>query len=260
MISKKHYLFLVLSALFITNALLAELIGVKIFSLESTLGLGPASINIFGSLLSFNLSAGVILWPAVFITTDIINEYFGKRGVKAISYVTVGCIVFAFAAIAIVRWLSPAEFWLEIGASASPNGDFDINFAFGKIYGQSLGIIVGSLVAFLVGQLLDVAVFQRLKRLTGERMVWLRATGSTLVSQLVDSFVVLLIAFYILAPDGQQWEISQVISVGTLNYIYKFIVAIALTPLIYLAHHLIDKYLGHKKATEMKNAAMDREL
>jgi uncharacterized integral membrane protein (TIGR00697 family) len=257
--NKKQTLFIILAAFFITNALLAEMIGVKIFSLESTLGLSPANLDIFGYLLSFDLSSGVILWPAVFLTTDIINEYFGYKGVRKISFITVGCIIFAFLAIAAVRALEPAQFWLDIGRQGSPGGDFDIDYAFGRIYGQSLGIIVGSIVAFLIGQLLDVYVFQRLKKLTGEKLIWLRATGSTLFSQSIDSFVVLAIAFYFLAPSGQQWDPLQVVSVGTLNYIYKFSIAIMLTPLIYLAHFIIDKYLGDD-AQRIKDEAMEKRL
>ncbi len=65
------------------------------------------------------------------------------------------------------------------------------------IFRQGLWIIIGSMVAFLIGQVLDVLVFHRIKKITGEKRIWLRATGSTLVSQLVDSFVVLFIAFYV---------------------------------------------------------------
>ena len=129
---------------------------------------------------------------------------------------------------------------------------FDIDFAFNKIYTQGLGIIVGSLIAFLIGQMLDVYVFQRLRSITGEKKVWLRATGSTLISQLIDSFVVLVIAFYLLAPADSRWPFAQVVSVGIINYIYKFTVAIVLTPLIYLGHHVIDRFLGKELAEEMK--------
>lgn len=243
--SKKQNLFILLSAIFLTNALLAEMIGVKIFSGEATLGAAPAQIHLFGDwILDFNLTAGVILWPAVFITTDIINEYFGKKGVKQISYLTVGCILFAFLAIYMITLLPPAAFWLDVNSTDEGGNAFNIDFAFNTIFRQGLGIIVGSLVAFLIGQLLDITVFQQLKKLTGKKKVWLRATGSTLVSQLVDSFVVLLIAFYLLAPESSRWSVAQVISVGIINYIYKFSVAILLTPFIYLAHHFIDNYLG----------------
>ena len=116
------------------------------------------------------------------------------------------------------------------------------------------------MVAFLIGQVLDVLVFHRIKKLTGEKSIWLRATGSTLVSQLVDSFVVLFIAFYIgkriQTNQGEPWSLHQVLVTGTGNYIYKFAVAIVLTPVIYLIHGWIEKYLGKKLANEMKEAAM----
>ncbi len=253
--NKKRTLFLILAGIFLTNALLAELIGVKIFSGESTLGLAPANINILGYVLDFNLTAGVMIWPVVFITTDIINEYFGKKGVRKISFLAVGCIAYAFLMIFLVTKLDPAGFWLEINSKDAEGNYFNIDFAFNKIYTQGLGIIIGSLVAFLIGQLLDVYVFQKLRSITGEKKVWLRATGSTLVSQLIDSFVVLTIAFYILAPSDSRWPFSQVISVGIINYIYKFVVAVAFTPLIYLGHHLIDRYLGKETAEQMKEEA-----
>lgn len=253
--SKKQNLFIILGAIFLTNAILAELIGVKIFSLEETLGWEPANLDIFGYTLDFNLTAGVMIWPVVFITTDIINEYFGKAGVRKISFIAVGCIMYAFLMIWLVTKLSPAAFWLEVNSTDADGNPFNMNFAFNKIYTQGLGIIIGSIIAFLIGQVLDVIVFQRLRKITGEKMIWLRATGSTLISQLIDSFVVLAIAFYILAPAGSRWEISQVMSVGSLNYIYKFIIAIGLTPLIYLGHFLIDRYLGKEEADRIKEEA-----
>lgn len=255
--SKKQLLFILLTAIFLTHALLAEIIGIKIFSGEATIGIAPAQISLFGDwVLDFNLTAGVMLWPAVFITTDIINEYFGKKGVKRISYLTVGCISFAFLAIYVVTLLPPAPFWLDVNSTDADGNPFNVDFAFNKIFRQGLGIIIGSLVAFLIGQLLDVHVFQKLKRLTGEKKVWLRATGSTLVSQLVDSFVVLFIAFYFLASESSRWSVAQVTSVGIINYIYKFAIALLLTPFIYLAHYFIDRYLGDE-AKKMKAEAMD---
>ncbi len=128
----------------------------------------------------------------------------------------------------------------------------DYDYAFGLVFGQGLWIIVGSLVAFLVGQILDVLVFHRIKQATGEGKVWLRATGSTLVSQFVDSFVVLIIAFYI----GADWSLSLVLAIGMMNYAYKFVMAIILTPVIYLAHYIIDRYLGQEKAEELKRLAI----
>lgn len=248
--SKRTTLFIILSGIFLTNALLAELIGVKIFSLESTLGLHPANIRLLdGIILDFNLTAGVILWPVVFITTDIINEYFGKKGVKKISFLTVGFIAYSFIAIYLVTLLVPAEFWMKLHSHDTNGKPFDVNYAFNKVFIQGLGIIIASIFAFLVGQFLDVYVFQKLRKITGSNKIWLRATGSTLVSQLVDSFVVLFLAFYVFADT--KWSIANVISVGIINYIYKFSVAILLTPLLYVAHYLIDQYLGEELSQDM---------
>ena len=249
---KKSNLFIALSAIFITNAILAEIIGVKIFSLENTLGFPPAQMQLYGEfILDFNLTAGAVIWPIVFITTDIINEYFGKKGVRKISFITAALIAYIFVVIYFVTKLAPASFWLDLNNKDNDGNPFDINYGFSVIFRQGLGIIIGSLTAFLISQLLDVFVFQRLKQLTGHRMIWLRATGSTLVSQLIDSFVVLGIAFYVFG----NWNMDQIMAVGTINYIYKFVVAIALTPVIYFAHFLIDRYLGHELARKMEEEA-----
>ncbi|HSF53775.1 MAG TPA: queuosine precursor transporter [Algoriphagus sp.] len=256
--SRKTNLFIILGSIFLTNAILAEIIGVKIFSGEKTLGFEPVNWNIFGEyILDFNLTAGAVIWPIVFITTDIINEYFGKKGVRKISFITAVLIAYVFVVISVVTVLVPADFWLDVN-SQTPTGDgFDINYAFNTIFRQGLGIIIGSLTAFLLGQLIDVYVFQKLRAVTGSRMIWLRATGSTLISQFFDSFVVLGIAFYVFG----NWSISQIIAVGIINYTYKFTVAILLTPLLYLGHGLIDRYLGKELAEEMtKEAGKDKSF
>ena len=253
---KKTHLFLVLSGIFLTNAILAELIGVKIFSAEALFHLPGAQIPLFaGAKLDFNLSAGVIIWPVVFITTDIINEYFGKAGVKKISLITVSLILYTFLVIAVITNLPPAAFWLEVNSKTPGGQPFDVNYAFNSIFRQGGGIIIGSVVAFLLSQVLDASVFHWLRSLTGNRKIWLRATGSTLVSQLIDSFVVLYIAFYVFG----NWPFQQVLSVAIINYIYKFFVAIALTPLLYLVHFGIDRYLGIEKAKQLVEAAAQDE-
>jgi len=253
---KSTRLFIVLGGIFIASALVAEVIGVKIFSLEDTVGVPRANINLFGAPFSFHLTAGVLLWPVVFIMTDIINEYYGSKGVKFLSYLAIGLITYAFFIFNGAIHLSPSEYF-SIG-----NGIDKPDNAFRGIFGQGLWIIIGSIVAFFVGQLLDVLVFHRIKKITGEKKIWLRATGSTLVSQLVDSFVVLFIAFYvgkrIQSGQGDAWSLHQVLVTGTGNYIYKFVVAILLTPVIYLVHAWIEKYLGKATAADMKNAAMSK--
>lgn len=236
---KKQQLYIVLSALFLTNAILAEIIGVKIFSAETLLGIQPAQWKVLpGFTLDFNLTAGVVIWPIVFITSDLINEYFGKKGVRKISYLAAAFIAYSFLAITLVTQLPPAQFWIEVNKVHG----FNINDAFGAIFRQGLGIIVGSLTAFLIGQLIDAQTFHWLKNKTGQKAIWLRATGSTLVSQFIDSFIVLGIAFCIFGT----WSLEQVIAVGLINYCYKGVVAVVLTPILYIAHYAIDQYLGRE--------------
>ena len=237
------------------NALVAEFVGVKIFALEDTLGWEPFNFNLFGQSGSLQFSAGVLLWPIVFIMTDVINEYYGSKGIRLLSFLTVGLISYSFLMIFAAIQLVPADWWNALNES---KGMPSMQNAFEVIFGQGMLIIVGSLIAFLAGQLIDVVSFHRIKRATGERLVWLRATGSTIISQLIDSFVVLYIAFKIgpeLTGSVEPWEWSQVWAVGTVNYIYKFFMAIALTPAIYLSHALIDWYLGVDVAEEMKRKA-----
>ncbi len=249
--SKKQTLYLVLCGIFLTNAIVAEVIGAKIFSMEATLGIAPLQIPLFGQKFDFNMSAGVLNWPFVFITSDIINEYFGKSGVKKISYLTAILIAYSFIIIYISTIVAPAEFWVNHNNKDSSGQNLNINEAYGIIFRQGLGIILGSITAFLVGQILDATVFHWLRRYTNNKMIWLRATGSTLISQLIDSYVVVFIAFYLF----NDWTLMEVLTTGFNNYIYKFLVAILLTPLIYLAHNLIDKYLGKEHAHQIIDEA-----
>ena len=246
---RSNRLFIVLGGFFVSNALIAEFLGVKIFALEETLGLAPLDWRLFGQSGSLSFTAGVLLWPVVFIMTDIINEYFGRRGVRFLSYLTVGLVLYAFAMAYVAIALTPAAWWVGIQAD---QGVPDMQAAFVAIFGQGMWIIAGSVIAFLIGQLLDVAIFHRIRRLTGDRFIWARATGSTLVSQLIDSFVVLYVAF-VLGP--QQWPLGLFLAVGTVNYLYKFAIAIALTPVIYLGRALIDRYLGADLSRTLRERA-----
>ena len=251
-------LFIVLGGFFIACALIAEIIGVKIFSFEKTMGFEPINLRLLGNQLSLNLTAGVLLWPVVFVMTDIINEYYGIKGVRFLSYLTAGIIAFAFLIFLLATSLTPADFFIT---SKQGSGVPDMEKAYHAVLGQGSFIIIGSLTAFLLGQLIDVFVFHKVKALTGERFIWLRATGSTLVSQLLDSFVVLFIAFYVgsrVNASGSDfvWSFELFVAVGLVNYGYKFIVALLMTPFVYLLHYIIERYLGKELANELKSKAM----
>lgn len=246
---KPTKLLLGISTFFVANALIAESIGTKIFSLEKLFGWHPAAVNLFGQTLSFNLTCGVLLWPLEFIITDIVNEFYGPKVVRRISYTAVALIAYAFLMYYLAMGVPAADFWFSTGEK---NGVPNMSTAFNAIYGQGMWIIFASITAFLISQIVDVTVFHRIKRATGEKKVWLRATGSTLVSQFVDSFIVLFIAFKI----GQGWSWQLVLGICIMNYAYKAMMAVVLTPVIYFVEKRIEKYLSHETAMQMKRAAM----
>src|SRR5690242_8412862 len=170
--SKSTKLFVIFSSFFVANALIAECIGGKIFSLERLLGLDPVNLTLFGqSGLGFNLTCGVLLWPLEFVMTDIVNEYYGARAVRRISFTAVFLIAYAFLMYFIAIGVPAADFWRPINIK---NGIPDMQAAFSGIFGQGMRIIVGSIVAFLASQIVDVTVFHRIKKVTGEKHVWLR--------------------------------------------------------------------------------------
>ncbi len=245
--TKESRLLLVLGAFFVANAILSEFIGVKIFTVEGTLGIRKFDVNLFGvPNLSFNMSAGVLTWPIIFIMTDIINEYFGVKQVRFLSILTCLLIGFAFLIVGLAMKLQPADFWL---IQTVDGQKISMPTAFDAIFGQGMWIIAGSIIAFLIGQMVDVLIFHRIKKFTGEKGLWLRATGSTVVSQFVDSFVVIFIAFYLNPAYNWSWE--MVAAIGLVGYTYKFVIALAMTPILYLVHALIDNYLGKDLAQRM---------
>jgi queuosine precursor transporter len=224
---KKKNLLIVLAGFFITNAVVAELISSKIFSTPEFLFLGL-------HVPSFTTIVGIIPWPVVFLSTDIINEFYGQKTVRKLSYLTMALIFYAFIIVYLAMQLKAVPF--------SPANDE----TFALVFGQSQKVILASIIAFLISQLLDVAIFANIKRLTKEKYIWLRATGSTLISQLIDSFIVLYIGFYI----GSDMTMNKFWEIGFTNYSFKIIIAFALIPLVYVSHYFIKKYLGtsHDKA------------
>lgn len=249
--TKESRLLLILGSFFIANAILAEFIGVKIFTVEGSLGIQKFNIDMFGVPdLSFNMSAGVVTWPLIFIMTDIINEYFGLKQVRFLSILAAILIAYAFLVVGFAMGLVPSDFWIN----QTVNGEaINMNLAFNGIFGQGMWIIAGSIIAFLIGQMADVLIFHRIKKSTGERLLWLRATGSTVASQLIDSFVVIFIAFYINPQYNWSWQ--MVAAIGLVNYTYKFLVAILMTPLLYGVHGIIDNYLGKELSAKLISEA-----
>lgn len=252
MSKKENVLFFVLGGFFITNALVAELIGSKLFSLERVFGFEPLNLTVFGEKgLSLTMSAGSILWPFVFVFTDIINEYYGRKGVRLLSLITAGLILYAFLMIYMALGAPGADVWFILNPEILPN----IDVAYTKVMGMGMNMIVASVTAFLIGQLLDVWIFQKIRDYTGEKQLWLRALASTAVSQLIDSFVVVFIAFYLFG----NMSLVQVFALIVVSYPFKFVIATLMTPILYLVHYAVDSYLGKERSHALTQHASHGE-
>jgi uncharacterized integral membrane protein (TIGR00697 family) len=246
-LTKPQKLLILLSGLFVSSIIVAELIGVKLFSLENSLGIEKFSFSILGQdNLSFVLSVGVLPWPIIFILTDVINDYYGFKTVKFISISAVFFILMAFLILSLAIHVSPDDVWWQ--TSKSGQGINDMNLAFSAIFDQGRNIIIASIIAFLIGQLSDALIFRQIKKITKDKYIGLRATISTLVSQLLDSLLVTLIAFYLLSD--MPFKLALALAIAA--YIYKFIIAILSTPILYLVHFFIELYLGKNLAREMR--------
>ncbi len=221
---RRQTLFMILGGVFLGNALIAEMVGGKLFEVHTPWH-------------DFTLSCGVIIWPVVFVTSDIINEYFGRPGVKRLSLLAACVIAYAFFAVWLCQFVEAPAY--------SPIDDASFN----RVFLQSQWIIVGSIAAFLLSQFIDVMVFWIVRRRTGHRLLWLRATGSTLVSQLVDTFVVGFIGLYLpwklgYSKADDDFTFLKYLNTSSSGYIFKFVIAIGVTPLLYVIHYFIDLYLG----------------
>ena len=222
-LARAQKLFVVCAAVFLTALIVAEATAGKFFTLFDL----PFAISILGmEFRTVVMTAGVIAFPITFIMTDVMNEYYGKRGIRFVTLVGMVMIGFEFVILQVAMTVPTA-----------PNSPVPEE-AFNLVFGATGRIIAGSMVAYLVGQLADISLFHWLRGLTKGKHLWLRATGSTFGSQFLDTFIVLTIAF------AGQLAFQEIIAITLFNYAYKFIIAVVITPLIYLAHKIMDVYLG----------------
>lgn len=210
----RNKLFVVLAALFVTSLVVGDLVGNKLIK-----------VDLFGWVLP--MPAGLLCFPVTFLLTDLVNEFYGKKAARFLTFVGLAMVVYTMV---ILR----AAVSLPAHAFITP--DYQAHYA--EIFMGSQRILIASVTAYLIGQLLDIVVFNAIKRMTRNRMLWLRATGSTVVSQMVDTVVVQVLAFYSFLTLSNVWKV-----VAT-AYVLKLVIAILLTPLIYLGHSVVERNLG----------------
>lgn len=222
---RKRWLFIFLTGLFITNAITAELISNKLIEIPLEFDWGNSKFGPFVTIV------GVLPWPIVFLLTDLLNEFYGNKAVRRISWITAILIGYCFIIVSLA---------LVLPAKEIPGSNLATDKEFSKVFGQAQMVIIGSIAAFLFSQLMDILLFHAIKKRTGNKYIWLRSTGSTVISQFVDTVLVLYIGFVL--PGNLEW--SDFLEIAPTNYFLKLIIAVALTPLIYLGHYGVRKYLG----------------
>jgi uncharacterized integral membrane protein (TIGR00697 family) len=240
MLTRGARLFVVLIGLFVGFLLLAELFGAKLFTIDvAWTGFLPAM-----GFDQFHMTLGVIPFPLTFIITDLLNEYYGRRGVRFATLTGMAVLLLVYVMIFLVKGIPANDF--------SPVSDD----AFNAVFANSQAIIIASIIAYMIGQIIDMQIFHRLRRMTGDRHLWLRATGSTIISQLLDSFIVIYLGLGLFATDPI--PLGDATDIARNNFIFKLMVAILITPLIYLGHRLIDRHLG-LEADHLRRRARDSE-
>jgi len=229
--TRREWTFIFLAGLMITNAVTAELISSKLIDI-------PLEFDVLGWHVGpFTTIVGVLPWPVVFLLTDLINEFYGEKAMRRLSWITAAMIAYCFI---IILWA------LQIPVSSAITGQgLATNETFNTSFGQAPWVIVGSIAAFLVSQLLDVTIFHWIKTKTGNRLIWLRSTGSTVISQMFDTAIVLYIGFVL--PG--KLSMADFLAIAPVNYVLKLLIAISLTPMIYLGHWGMSKFLAKGDVT-----------
>ena len=206
---RKQRVFVWLAAIFVAALVTGDFVGGKFFLF-------------FGH----NLSAGIIPFPLTFVLTDLVNEFYGTHGARRLTFVGLGAAIFVWLIIT-----------LSLHLPTSPDSPIP-DAIFQSAFGTSSRLYVASLTAYLIGQLLDISIFQLLRRATGERLLWLRSTGSTVLSQAIDSISVSFV--FLVGTRSLPFIFSNAVN----NYVGKLVMAVLLTPLIYAGHAAIRRYLG----------------
>jgi queuosine precursor transporter len=212
-LERKQRAYILLTALFVAALIAGDFIGGKFFAFAG-----------------HTLSAGIIPFPLTFVLTDVVNEFYGKEGARRLTYVGFLAAVFVWGVINLALSLPTV--------SDSPISDA----VFRSAFGTSARLYVASLSAYLVGQFLDITIFGLLRRSTGERLLWLRSTGSTVLSQAIDSLSVSFVFLVGTRPS------SFILANAANNYVGKLVMAVLLTPLVYLGHTVLHRYFDGAEA------------
>ena len=231
---RRERVFLILAGLFLGSMTMLNILGVSRFI--------DMSFEVFDTKIPFALAVGVLPYPATFLCTDFISEFYGRR--RANWVVLVGVMLNLWVVLFV--WLGgilPPH--VELDAAGLPSPD-SYDYAFFRIRALTMGAVVASMLAFMAAQFCDVYLFHFWKRLTRGKHLWLRNNGSTVVSQFIDTFAVITITHFWakgLPIDEAEAVWPQLwVFIGS-GYVFKLIAALIDTVPFYVGSHYLAKYL-----------------
>lgn len=200
--------FVVVTAVFITSLITANIIAVKL-------------VTIFG----FFLPAGVVIFPISYIFGDILTEVYGYRLTRLVIWLGFFCNLLAVVAIWIAQILPPAPFWQD-------QASYEV------ILGYTPRLLAASFVAYLIGEFANSYILARLKIATQGRWLWLRTTSSTFVGQGLDSLVFMVLAFAGTIPG------AGLVNAILTQWVFKSTYEVLATPLTYAITNFLKRLEG----------------
>jgi len=219
--------YVVLTSIFVTCLIIADVIGVKLFEI-------PLPFEILGRK-TVEHTCGMLTFPITFLLGDVINEYYGPKAAKNTVYIGLAMSMLVFVVMNI--------------AQAMPYLDKPFNVSkesFDQIFGSAKVMYIASICAYFVGSLSDIWLFGVIKKATGGKLLWLRAAGSTVISQVLDSFVVSYLAFSLGKElQGQTGAtLPEVLNIAATGYGLKFFLSACMIPFLYLLKEILTKQVG----------------
>ncbi|MGM0439861.1 MAG: queuosine precursor transporter [Chlamydiota bacterium] len=225
-IDRSEKVFIVLTALFCVNLVLTNVIAAKLF--------------VIPFMPKIALSVGDLTYPVTFLVTDIISEIWGKQRARFVVLLGLAMNIFMLLVVQTAVHVPPHQYWFVPDNAFGYQNTEQYQAAYTSVFGASFFMVLGSMMAYLTSQLLDVKIFHYLKKATSGRHLWLRNNGSTMTSQLVDSFIFWTVFLYI--GMGHPFSVTLIVMLS--SYVCKLILAAFDTPFCYLGVAFIRKVMN----------------
>lgn len=219
MLSRKETLYTALVSIFSIVVVLSNLFAAKLIRFP---------------FVEVGVPAGVITYPLTFLIGDLVTELFGTKHGRWMVYIGLGVSVLAQGLLMLAAWLPAFE--------SHEVAQYNQQAVFDHLFMMNGASLLSSLAAFFLSQLIDVWLYQRIKQLTGDKMLWLRNNVSTLTSQAVDTLLINF-CFFVLILNA---PLSVALKVSAVSWVFKSIFSISLTPLFYLVVTWCKKLVGRE--------------